>query len=148
MDIPATLSDPVFGELVRNGERGTYEGSADWLGHPIQLSFSIEGRDAASGPGLVHALWRAKESLNERMRDAILRELLPTKNNNWLEDGEAAVTEAEMLARVRPQALNFYIDPDGAGFDFFFADGDLFWGHSIVVQGDSEDDALHVTLFG
>jgi hypothetical protein len=143
-----SLSDPVFGALTYDEKLASFEGAADWLGQPIRLSFVIEGLDPASALPLARDLWRDNEALDARMRGAILDELLPVKNEFWLQDGEADLAEADMLARLRPSGVTFYIDPDGIGFDFFFADGGLFAGHSIVVGGNSEDDALHVSLFG
>ena len=64
------------------------------------------------------------------------RELLELANRWAQEEGEEEfpqeVTQEDFMSRMELDAVQVY--EDGA-FDFWFNDGDLFWGHSIHVTG-------------
>lgn len=61
-----------------------------------------------------------------------LREL---KNESWVETEEEKVTEEEFKERLQLESIK--IESDG-GLELAFQDGDLFWGHWIVVKTDPE----------
>ena len=89
-------------------------------------------------------LWKNIRDWDSRARERATEGLLSVKNESWLGDGEQPVTAAKFKKRLKPESVT--IREDGS-FDFWYEDGDLFWGHSIEVRGDLDggfsDAAFH-----
>ena len=62
--------------------------------------------------------------------------LLELKNDAWLDEDESEVSAEEFIARMELSSVSIHAD---GGFEFWFDDGDLFWGHSIMVSGNIQD---------
>jgi len=130
---PFRISVPFFGWLTLNRALNRYETNFDWNLQPIGLCFSR--RDCVDEPDFfrrVRALWKAPKKWDQRIRDFAAGELLALKNDTWLEENEVALTPKQFKSRMTLESIS--VDPDGR-FEFFFNDGDLFWGHVIVVSG-------------
>ncbi len=140
-----SIDHPIFGVMPFEADFGWYQGKMPWQGRIVEVSLAVEEGDPAPVAALAHAFWLQQDAWAERIRAALLAEMLPLKNEIWLEDAEAPVSETEFLSRILPQGLTFY--PSG-GFEFFFADGDLFFGHTIIAAYFAEDEEFEVKLGG
>ena len=74
-----------------------------------------------------------------------MQELLPLKNENWLDEDEAELSPDEFKDRMTLESITVY--PSGS-FDFWHNDGDLFWGHSIQISGNLSDGPKHADIPG
>ena len=73
---------------------------------------------------------------DRRVREYAAGELLDLAND-WAENAEAGeVTKERFMERMEPESIE--IRGDGS-FEFWFSDGDMFYGHSIRVSGDLEN---------
>ena len=77
-----------------------------------------------------------QEEWDQRVR-ALAAEKLLELANDWAQEAEedreaAEITQEQFMERMELDAIQIY--EDGA-FEFWFNDGDLFWGHSIHVTG-------------
>lgn len=61
--------------------------------------------------------------------------LTEIKNTSWLEDDEKPISEQDFIEKIELDAINAYSE---GNFDVFFNDKELFWGHSIVVNVNSD----------
>jgi hypothetical protein len=61
--------------------------------------------------------------------------LTEIKNVSWLEDGEEAISEQGFIQKMELDAINAFSE---GSFNVFFNDNDLFWGHSIIVNVNSD----------
>lgn len=59
--------------------------------------------------------------------------LLDLKNESWVSSDEDKVSEEQFKHLLKLQII--HIQPDG-GLELTYGDGDLFWGHEIVVKTD------------
>lgn len=143
---PVTRRHPRFGTLELNRALGWYEGAGTWEGKPV-LVYLEAGDDAALDSALAAAerLWSNQRGWGERIRDYAVRELLPLKNGDWLDDGEAPVTPDRFRARMTLQSIT--VSPNGS-FDFMHDDGDLFAGHSIQVTGTLDEGPTDADIPG
>ena len=66
----------------------------------------------------------------EKAKEYTVKKLLKLKNDLWLEEDEKEVTKKEFKARMKFTSL--YVFSESA--NFYFDDGDLFWGHIIEVN--------------
>ena len=86
-------------------------------------------------------LYNDQTNWNNKIVDYATSELLPLKNDSWLEEDEAEITEEQFKERMELESIT--VCKDGS-FEFWHSDGELFWGHSIVIYGnivDGPDDS-------
>lgn len=143
---PVRVGDSELGPLTLDRSLDVYEGEVQWNGYPIHLTLSC---DDPQQPQV--ALNAAKSFLREqgtwdaRVRAAAVAQLLPLKNNTWLEEGEA---EVEPEAFVRRMTLNAVEVSDGGKWSLWFDDDDMFWGHAIMVSGHVASEEVDATIVG
>ena len=104
----------------------------DWLGSEIALDFDRGvPEEMASAQETGRALMASQADWDHRVRSYAAQELLSLAND-WAADAREEEDEDSGAPLVSIQLL-----PQG-GFEFWFNDGDLFWGHSIHVTGSLE----------
>lgn len=97
----------------------------------------------ASAQETGRALMASQADWDHRVRSYAAQELLSLAND-WAADareeededsGAPLVTQEQFMERMELESIQLL--PQG-GFEFWFNDGDLFWGHSIHVTGSLE----------
>ncbi len=123
-NMPKTITIKEFGKFLYNEEDKAYK----LVKENIEYYFSAENKEDLkkvknifSNIELTHFIERAKEySANK---------LLELKNDLWLEEDEKEVTKKNFKDRMK--FISLYVFGESA--NFYFDDGDLFWGHIIEV---------------
>ncbi len=134
---PVTFQEEGLGAFTLNRQVDWFETTVDWLGTEISLVFDAE-EDRAGCIQSAKAVLAAAGDWDRRVREYAAGELLSSAND-WAEDEE--ITREQFMERMELESIEVRAD---GGFDFWFGDGDLFYGHSIHVSGDMEngpDDA-------
>lgn len=134
---PVTFWEEGLGTFALNRQVDWFETEVDWLGGQISLVFDAE-EDRAEVLQRAKALLSGAADWDERIRAYAADDLLASAND-WAEDEE--ITREQFIQRMELESIE--IRADGS-FEFWFADGDMFYGHSIHVSGDMEngpDDA-------
>lgn len=126
---PVTFWEEGLGTFTLNRQVNWFETAVDWLGTEISLVFDREG-DRAGCVRNARALLAGAADWDRRVREYAADELLESAND-WTED-EEEITREQFMERMEPESVE--ISGDGA-FQFWFADGELFYGHSIHVTG-------------
>ena len=134
---PVSFWESGLGTFVLNRSVGWFEAEVDWLGQPVRLDFDQE-EDRAACLSNFHMLMEQKEDWDRRVR-SFAAEQLTDLANDWEQDSAGnedrepeEITQEQFMARMELDAVQFSAD---GSFDFWFNDGDLFWGHSIHVTG-------------
>ncbi|MBU2167635.1 MAG: DUF2262 domain-containing protein [Alphaproteobacteria bacterium] len=123
---PQAVRDPILGLLTSSAPLG-WEGEARWLGR--KCGISLDHMDDLS---VAHALWAdQKRWTNDAIRVAT-EQLLSLKNGAWLDEKERPVSPDCFGKQL---SLNEIAIEAGGTFAFYFDDGDLFFGHTIIVRG-------------
>ncbi|PAP76436.1 DUF2262 domain-containing protein [Rubrivirga marina] len=124
----APIDHPRLGRLEYDDYRHWYAGRLGVAEPPATLYVSCDddGPNLDAADRVVAALDRLREEAEARA----VADLLDDKNGNWLGDDDADETAESFRAKMRLQSV--VIEPDG-GASFSFDDGDLFWGHTIMV---------------
>ena len=129
-----TLEDPFFGHFTFDERVSWFETKCDWLGRRVSLSLGV-GDDSRPDTGPARRLFEQAADWDARARDIAADELLSIKNENWLGDDERPLTRDDFKARMTLESIG--LNP-GPYIQFFFEDGDLFAGHTIIVTFDEE----------
>lgn len=131
---PVTFEEEGLGVFTLNRQVNWFEANVDWLGTEISLVFDRE-EDRAACVQNAKALLADAAGWDKRVREYAADELVSLAND-WAEDGEEPITREQFMERMEPESIE--VRADGA-FEFWFADGDMFYGHSIHVQGNLTD---------
>ncbi|WP_373543637.1 DUF2262 domain-containing protein [Chamaesiphon sp.] len=138
---------PELGTLRYEEEYECYKGQlkAQQSELSIQLLTDEDGAVAS-------ALKRATDFVKEldkhaqSARDYAVEGLLAIKNEIWIDDeDEEPLTPEQFKERMVLDSIS--IDSDGA-VSFYHNDGDLFWGHCILVTMDSENNFTIAEIAG
>ncbi len=130
---PVTIEEEGLGVFTLNRQVNWFEAGVDWLGTEISLVFDRE-EDRAGCAANARALLASAADWDRRVREYAAGELLDSAND-WAEDGEEPITREQFMERMEPESVE--IRADGS-FEFWFADGEMFYGHSIHVTGNLE----------
>lgn len=135
-----------FGILTLDRSVDWYVATTIWEGENMRLNLSATD-DSALDAALRTAveLWEFQSMWNQRIREYAVQKLLTLKNSAWLEDDENELTPDDFKGRMRLEAVT--VSPDGS-FDFWYDDGDLFWGHMIQVSGNLRDGPIDADIPG
>lgn len=126
---PVTFEAEDFGVFTLNRSVNWFEANVDWLGTEIALNFDRdEDRDACLDNA--RALFGDREGWDQTVR-AFAADRLLEQAGDWAED-EEPLTRELFMDRLEPESVQVYAD---GRFDFWFHDGELFWGHAIRVSG-------------
>lgn len=146
LQAPVVVSDPILGDFILDRSINWFRGKPQWNNTQIRLDLSA---DSISGAKkclkVAKALWKAQPAWTARVADYAVEHLLEKKNDIWLEDGEMPVTPESFKDRIRLESITVY--PEDT-FEFWFDDGDLFWGHLIQVRGDLSEGLTGVDTPG
>ena len=123
-----------------------YEFQVPFSGSEVAVSFSLDDTgNLARGPEVAGQIVGRLEELIYHASQSICRQMLDVKNSTWLREGEKPMTADEFMARLKIQSIG--IEADGSS-QFFYEDGELFWGHDVIVKRDVEGRFHRAYLFG
>jgi hypothetical protein len=141
---PVTFENPDFGTFTIGRRVDWFAAEVVWDGKPVSLNLS-DAAEVEASLKVAQILWQKQPEWNRRIRDFAVQELLPLKNESWLNEDEAELSPDEFKDRMTLESITVY--PSGS-FDFWHNDGDLFWGHSIQISGNLSDGPKHADIPG
>ncbi len=86
-----------------------------------------------------------KPAYQQRLSQALERDLLPLKNSAWLDDNEKPLNGAQFRKALKLSAIE--IAANGK-YECIFDDGELFGGHDLVVRGNLKSGPKDADLHG
>lgn len=128
---PVTFEEEGLGVFTLNRQVNWFQTETDWLGTEISLVFDKD-EDRAACVQNAKTLLASAADWDRRVREYAAGALLDSAND-WAEDGEEPITREQFMERMEPESVE--VRADGS-FEFWFADGEMFYGHSIHVSGD------------
>ena len=95
-----------------------------------------------------HALFKEQDEWKMKMKMYAAKELVELANE-WLQDDDEAeideITKEMFINSITLSSLSVYSEGD---FEMFFSDGDIFWGHSIIVSGNIHEGLSSAEIAG
>lgn len=136
---PQTFRDPVLGTLTAKSPLG-WEGEVRWLGRKCSILL-----DRLDDITVAHALWRDQRRWTGDAIRVATEQLVTLKNGEWLGERERPVSPDRFGKKL--SLIDIAIE-DGGHFVFDFDDGDLFFGHTVVVRGNLSEGFTHADIAG
>lgn len=138
--------DDFFGKFKLDRSIEWFEKEVDWLGTDISLNFDQDTTDNMKAAlNIAKSLFSNQQDWDAKIRGFAASELLELKNDNWLEDKEEALTAEAFAGRITLESVQ--VDSAG-GFEFWFGDDDIFWGHSVRVCGNIKNGPAYASMEG
>lgn len=141
---PVTFHDPLLGTFTLDRQVDWFAAKVVWAGQLISLSLA-ESADAQKALEVAHTLWANQGDWNRRVARFAVEKLLPLKNDAWLNEGEAELTAKDFEDKMTLESIT--VNADGS-FEFWHNDGDMFWGHSIQIDGSLAEGPTHADITG
>lgn len=138
------LKDPRFGRFRHDARLDRFEADVEWLGQTVTLTVETGGHDNQPALDTAHRLFDDAEAWRDRMEAAIVAQLLPLKNENWLDEREVALTPDAFLTRLRLKSIT----ASNRSATFWYDDGDMFGGHSVETWIDLETNEMFAQISG
>jgi len=130
---PVTHSDVFFGQFTLDRSVGDYSTNCQWNDVPVELRLWIDDPDDLEATlKVARVLWDDSTAWDQRIRDCAAKDLLPLKSENWQEEDGSTVTREQFESRMTLESITVHAD---GSFDVCYNDGELFFGHEIVVYG-------------
>lgn len=132
---PIIYNDSVLGVMTYDKELEWYNATYSWLGEKGNVSVECESTQINGIINIVHNILEEKNNWLNKAK-AFASEELTELANDWLEEDDenenTEITKRQFINNISFESLN--IDEDGE-FSIYFEDGDMFWGHVIIVCG-------------
>ena len=147
------ITDELLGEMTFDESLGSFEGEVEISGQNIYFGISVD--DINDKETVDRLISEFKKFISEFDRwDKRIREFaaksLTDCANDWLqdslEDGEPfiEITEERFAQRMVLNSIGY----DENGFDVYYDDDDMFWGHCILVYGTLENGIEEAQIAG
>ncbi|MGE8205419.1 DUF2262 domain-containing protein [Heyndrickxia sp. NPDC080065] len=147
---PVFYTDEVLSqfELVKSVK--LFEKNVSWAGEEgiLYFDWNEDENEMKSALETAYALFNEQDEWNMKIRMYAAEELVELANE-WLQDNDEAViaeiTKEMFIDLMELSSISVY--PEG-GFEIFFSDGDMFWGHSIIVNGNINGELTSAEIAG
>ena len=134
---PIILHDEVLGELILDKKLSMFDGNIKWMETEIRIFLNVDKDNKTSWTKARNAM---KKLLIEQQKwDIEMRKFaaqrLTTLANEWQdEEDENApdISEEDFCKRICIQEMSM---TSGGSFSAYFDDDDMFWGHTVTVDG-------------
>ena len=147
------ITDEILGEMTFDESLGSFEGEVEISGQNIYFGISVDNiNDKETVDRLISEFKKfisEFDKWDKRIRE-FSAEKLTDNANDWLrdslEDDEefVEITEEKFAERMVLNSIGF----DENGFEVFYDDDDMFWGHSILVDGTLENGMEQAYIAG
>jgi hypothetical protein len=126
------ISNKLIGPFAFDENLQQFKADYEHYGHSIQLSIATAYREQAAEllVQTTDIISRLTE-VDQQARNYAANQLLDLKNDVWLDEDEEELSADAFTTCMSIDSISF--EEDGS-FQIWYADGDLFWGHSITVS--------------
>ena len=147
------ITDEILGEMTFDESLGSFEGEVEISGQNIYFGISVDNiNDKETVDRLISEFKKfisEFDKWDKRIRE-FSAEKLTDNANDWLQDSLeddeefVEITEEKFAERMVLNSIGF----DENGFEVFYDDDDMFWGHSILVDGTLENGREQAYIAG
>jgi hypothetical protein len=131
------INHEYFGEINFDEKHNFYEVKIDWQGQQISLSLH-QPEKINETLKIAQTVHENQDLWNKKIREFLIANLY---GETWSEtEHDENFTEDEFCKKFELESLTVDIldRNNEIQVSFWFDDGDLFWGHTIVLNGNTE----------
>lgn len=134
---PVYYHDEMLGEFLLDKRIKLFEKRTAWAGEECNLYFdwNEDQHIMKSALETAYVLFKGQDEWSRKIK-MYASEKLVDLANEWLQDTDEAeideITEEMFIEFMELESISVYSEGD---FEIFFSDGDMFWGHCIIVDG-------------
>lgn len=146
-----TITDEILGEM--NVDGGDIEGEVEINGQKIYFGITVDDiNDKETVEKLISKFRKFIADFDKWDKEirAFSAEKLTDNANDWLQDSLeddeefVKITKEKFAERMVLNSIGF----DENGFDVYYDDDDMFWGHCILVYGTLENGIEEAQIAG
>ncbi|MBH8565501.1 DUF2262 domain-containing protein [Nostoc sp. CENA67] len=145
MNLP-NIKHEILGELRYDTKFDWYESQVVFYETQLSISLSIEDNDKIESIlTRASSVVRHLKNYAKNAEEYAVKKLLELKNKTWLYEDETFLTSEEFKNRIILEGLVF--SPDGE-VEFYYNDGNLFFGHCILITMDKDNCFIDASISG
>ena len=147
------ITDEILGEMTFDESLGSFEGEILINGENVDFGISVDDiNDKETVERLISDFKKFIadfDKWDKRIREFAAKALTDNAND-WLQDSLeddeefVEITEEKFAERMVLNSIGF----DENGFDVYYDDDDMFWGHCILVYGTLENGIEEAQIAG
>lgn len=147
---PVFYNDELIGEFELDKSVKLFKKIISWAGEEGSLYFDWDEDKNIMESALetAHVFFENQDKCNMKIRMYASEELVELANE-WLQDNDEAeideITKEMFIDFMKLDSISVYPEGD---FEIFFFDGDMFWGHSIIVSGNINGNFTSAEIAG
>ena len=138
-DMPKTVTIKNFGKFIYDKKLNAYK----LFKEEIEYYFSADNKEELKKVKNIFSNIELTQFI-EKAKDYTTDKLLKLKNDLWLEEDEKKIRKKDFKDRMKFTSL--YVFSESA--NFYFDDGDLFWGHTIEVTINQNLEFIDANIVG
>ncbi|MDR1315532.1 MAG: DUF2262 domain-containing protein [Spirochaetales bacterium] len=143
---PVIYKDKTLGKFVLDKRFDEYTGKIKWNNKRIKMAITKYTGEMLDKVFIAaNEFIREQEMWDRRIKEFAANKLAKLKNTSWLEEDEEEITADEFIKKIKAESINISLKNK---FEVYFDDGEIFWGHSIVVSGNFEKGPLRADIAG
>ena len=130
------LKDETCGSFTLDRLMDWFSTEMDWLGEKCDVHLQCdeeEGETAEKALAYFKEIYGSLQEWDKELRTFAAKQLTSLAND-WLAELEE-ITEADFAKRI--QITSLVMEPEG-DYSVYYNDDDMFWGHSVIVEGNVE----------
>lgn len=143
-DIPP-VTDKLLGTLTWNNDLDEFCSEIMHGKAAVKLRLGAEPDQLAPVMDRARKITTDLKNYDRKAREYMCRMMLQLKNETWLDDGEQPLTAEQFMSALILSSISFSTSNK---VEFFYDDGDIFWGHTVIVDMDAKDEFTDTTLAG
>jgi hypothetical protein len=141
---PVTCVEKILGKFTLDKKRSVYTNIILWNDHSITLEIEESaGQRLANAFIIARKLVQDQAEWHKKVVEFAARKLVKVKNKQWLDTDEAAIKGDVFMHKIKLKSIYVSLIDQ---FKFNFDDGDIFWGHPIIVIGNLEKGPMRAEI--
>ena len=133
-------------KITYNRESENFEARVSGIGNTFTLELlDFEEGDGDAASALAHDICNWLQSGYPAAKEFCAAKLLDLKNEDWLQEEEEPLSKEKFIQTIELEGITAFSD---GSFELYFADNDIFWGHTILVDVDSDYVMTDANLAG
>lgn len=142
---PMFYVDKILGKFILDKKTDLYIKKQKWNNTDIELMIRRYAEKKLPDIFFVaNELVKKQMIWDKLIKEFAVKKLLKIKNESWLED-EEKITSEQFIQKMKLKSIVVSMKNK---FEFCFDDGDIFFGHFIMVDGNLEKGPLRAEIYG